>query len=123
MPAAKGNDYNRKYTEAESMEMFLEAFEWVKSHPSKALCIEDVIIEMGIPRRTFYSLCNWHEDLHSIKEDIKMLIISKVNKAALSDEFRAAPAIWRLKQMGESDQTNINVTSSGKSLPDWMDED
>lgn len=121
MPAAKGNDYARKYTLEDAVDIFEQGAEWA-AIDEDALCIQDVFLWMKMPCSTFNALVREHKVLASIKEDMQSSIISRVNAKALTSGFAAAPAIWRLKQMGESDQQNINVTSSGKSLPDWMNE-
>lgn len=121
MAAAKGNDYARKWTEDEAIEVFIEGLNFADDDDD-ALCIEDVFKHMEMPKTTFYDLIKQFDVLNSIKGDMNSAIVRRVNAAALKSGFAAAPAIWRLKQMGESDQQNINVTSNGKSLPDWMDE-
>jgi len=121
MAAEIGNDYNRKWTLDEAIELFKTGADWARDDED-ALCIQDVFKHMEMPCSTFNLLVREHEVLASIKEDMQASIISRVNAKALKSGFAAAPAIWRLKQMGESDQQNINVTSNGKSLPDWMDE-
>ena len=121
MAAAKGNDYARKYTLEDATNLFIIGAEYA-SNNEDCLCIQDVFIHMEMPCSTFNLLVRQHDVLSSIKESMQASIISRVNKKALESGFAAAPAIWRLKQMGESDQQNINLTSNGKSLPDWMDE-
>ena len=122
MAAPKGNQYTRKYTEEEATEIFLRGAEWAKSSED-CLCLEDVILHLDIPASSFYYLVKEYNVLESIKKEMHIAIISRINKGAVNSEYAAAPAIWRLKQMGESDQQNINVTSNGKELPTWMQED
>jgi len=122
MAAPKGNQYTRKYTEEEAVRLFTEGLEWAKSSED-CLCIQDIILHTGIPTTTFFDLPKQFDVLKSIKKDMHSAIISRINKGAVNSEFAAAPAIWRLKQMGESEQQNINVTSNGQSLPGWKNEE
>ncbi len=122
MAAPKGNQYTRKYTEEEAVEIFERGAEWAKSS-DECLCLEDVILHLEIPVSSFYYLLKEYDVLEAIKKEMHIAIISRINKGAVNSKFAAAPAIWRLKQMGESEQQNINVTSNGQSLPGWMNEE
>jgi len=121
MAAPKGNDYARKWTEDEAKVAFIDGVEYATNN-EECLCIQDVILYIEMPSRTFYDLTKQFEVLQSIKEDMHTAIIARVNKGSMHGDYPPAPSIWRQKQLGESDQQNINVTSNGKSLPDWMDE-
>jgi hypothetical protein len=44
------------------------------------------------------------------KKDIQDAIISRINKNALVGDFNATASIWRMKQLGETDQQTVNQT-------------
>ena len=87
---------------------FEDALKFAKED-STCLCLQDAIMQTGIPSRTFYELSNTHDYLQIIKEDVHAAIISRINRLALKqkDAVPAAPAIWRMKQLGEKDQQYI----------------
>ena len=112
MAAPSGNVYSQVWTLENALPRFIDALEFSKT--DDCLCLQDAIIHSGIPSRTFYYLAENHEDLQTIKEDIHVQIISRINKGALKDNFVASPAIWRMKQLGEKDEQHINQTGTTK---------
>ena len=45
-----------------------------------------------------------------------MISANKINKKGLDGEFNPAMSIWRLKQLGEVDQSKTDITSNGKDV-------
>ena len=111
MPFEKGNKYAVEWTFENSLPRFEDALKYAEED-SSCLCVQDAILQTGIPSRTFYQLAKDHDVLQIIKEDIHALIISRVNRFALDKitPVSATAAIWRMKQLGERDEQHINQT-------------
>lgn len=61
----------------------------------------------------------WTKKIHVFelfKKDIQAAIVSRVNKSALKGEFNATASIWRMKQLGETDEKVIDNKSSDGSM-------
>jgi hypothetical protein len=106
MAAAKNNRYNQVYNLEQATELFLNMLEYAKT--DDCLCIQDAVLNENLPISTFYSLIKQHKDLEDIKKDIDAAIISKVNKGGLTGDFNPTASIWRMKQLGERDERDIN---------------
>ena len=51
--------------------------------------------------------------LSMYKKDVQDTILSRINKKALLGQHVPAPAIWRMKQLGEKDEQKINHQNNG----------
>jgi NAD(P)H-dependent flavin oxidoreductase YrpB (nitropropane dioxygenase family) len=113
MAASNENKYAQEWTEENAQPRFIDALKFAQKNDT-CLCLQDAIIESGIPSRTFYYLSNNHEVLQTIKQDIHDVIVSRVNRLALDrvSACPAAPAIWRMKQLGEKDETTVTTKGS-----------
>ena len=109
MSAHKGNKYNQEWTLENATPRFEDALKYAQEN-DECLCMQDAVAQTGIPTTTFYYLIDNHKELKSIKEDINSEIIRRINKKALQNKFSASPAIWRMKQLGEKDKTEIENT-------------
>lgn len=72
------------------------------------LCLQDAIHSVGLYSSGLDYLTNKFPDFLTIKKDIQDLIISRINKEALNNEFNATASIWRMKQLGEIDKKEID---------------
>ena len=106
-----GNKYSQEWTLENAQPRFEDALKFA-TEDETCLCMQDAIVHTGIPNRTFYYLVNNEPVLHTIKEDIQDQIVRRVNRKALDSTYAAAPAIWRMKQLGERDEQHINTTGS-----------
>lgn len=115
MAAPLGNKYTQEWTLDNAMCRFEDALKYATENES-CLCIQDAILQSGIPSRTFYYLADNHEVLRDIKQEINDLVIIRVNKLALDrlNPCPAAPAIWRMKQLGERDEQHVHQTGTMK---------
>ena len=52
----------------------------------------------------------------TLKKDIQDIIVSRINKKALNNKFNATASIWRMKQLGEIDESTKNLTNNGNSF-------
>jgi len=114
MPAPQGNKYAQEWNLENALPRFEDALKYATDDPD-CLCLQDAIFETGIPSRTFYYLCANQEVLQTIKEDIMDHIVSRVNRLAIKDQAPAAPAIWRMKQLGEKDEQHVNSNITAKN--------
>lgn len=51
-----------------------------------------------------------------LKKDIQANIISRINKGALEGDYQPTASIWRQKQLGETESTNIDHTTKGNEI-------
>jgi hypothetical protein len=107
MAAPQGNKYNEKYT----LESELPVFEAliVQAKAGEFLCIQEAVMLSPYTREIFYYLCGRFEDLDTIKKEMNDIIISIVNRKALTGEFNVAAGIWRMKQLGEKDTQHQEI--------------
>jgi hypothetical protein len=115
MAAPKGNKYAQEWTFENALPRFEDALKYARED-NTCLCLQDAIIQSGIPSRTFYYLVDNHEVLQNIKQDMNDVIISRINRLALDVHVPcpASPAIWRMKQLGERDEQHIVQTGTMK---------
>ncbi len=54
----------------------------------------------------------------TLKTDIQNSIVARINKEALEGEYNPTASIWRMKQLGEKDTTEVNqnVTTSEPAI-------
>lgn len=107
------NKYAQEWTLENALPRFEDALKYAKVDDD-CLCLQDAIFKTGIPSRTFYYLAQNHDVLQTIKQDIHDIIVSRVNRLALKDQAPAAPAIWRMKQLGEKDEQTVNSNVASK---------
>ena len=112
MAAEKGNRYAQRHSVEEWVNIFEKVYE--KALKGKYLRLAEAFMDFDIRPSTYKFLVNQHKELASIKEDIKEAIANKINKKGLDGEFNPAMSIWRLKQLGEVDQSKTDITSNGK---------
>lgn len=106
-----GDKAAEKWTFEESENVFKEILTEARKNTCKWYSIQEVVLENNslIPHRTFYYLLEKYPILQSYKKEINDLIIARVNKGALLGDLVPAPAIWRMKQLGETDRTEQTV--------------
>lgn len=122
MAAPIGNKYTQEWTLENALPRFEDALIFAEND-DECLCLQDAIFQTGIPGRTFYYLCANQEVLQTIKNDIMDQIVRRVNRLALKDLAPAAPAIWRMKQLGEKDEQHVNSNVTSKNEITVMDEE
>lgn len=117
MGAEIGNRYAEKYTLEEALVLFEQMLDY--SATDDCLCVQDAFLHIKMPSSTFYHLIDTYKVLENIKKDINANVISKVNKGALKGDFQPTASIFRMKQLGEVDvtevkNTNLNITPPTK---------
>lgn len=81
------------------------------------LCFQDACISVEWRPSKIDYWVNKIPVFEDIKKDIQNIIISRVNKNALKMKFNATAAIWRMKQLGEKDSSDLNFnTNTGLTI-------
>lgn len=88
----------------------------IAQNDNDCLCFADAVHKAGLPISSVNKAAKKHEELANIKEDIRAVIIRRVNRNALKNKFSAAASIFRLKQLGEKDQSYRDHTTDGESF-------
>lgn len=111
----KGNKAHELYTEEQAKALFKEMYDNCLED-NNMLCVQDVFLNIGMRSSTFYYLIEKFPDLELIKNDIKDVIVSRINAGALNGKFKETASIWRMKQCGEVDEKTNNLTNNGKDF-------
>lgn len=106
----EGNIIALKWTKEDAENKFKDILDNAATSDT-VLCLQDAILEGGLYSSGFYYLLKIYPELEPYKKDIMDVITSRINKGALTNKYVAAPAIWRLKQLGETD--TVNHTNDG----------
>lgn len=83
---------------------------------AEILCLQDAIKSVGLYQSSLNYLVNKYPEFETIKEDISALIIARVNRGALKSAYNSTASIWRMKQLGEKDKTETDITTKGGSI-------
>ena len=76
-----------------------------------ARSIQGAILKAGLYSSGFYYLLEKYPVLESIKKDINDIIINTINEGGLDGVYNPALSIWRLKQLNETDKTEVVQTT------------
>lgn len=114
MAAPEGNKYGEKHTLEEWIDIFEGIYE--RAIAGDFLSLQQAFIESDVRPSTATWLVNKHKALATIKKDIAEAIILHINNGGLKSKFNPAMSIWRMKQLGESETINTDVTSNGKDV-------
>ena len=112
-----GNKAAAKWTEDNVHEIFMQMRKIAEYDPD-VLCLQDVIKhpEVGLYRSGLDYLLEKFPEFGKYKKDIQDIIVARVNRGALKGDYSGTPAIFRMKQLGEEDKTNIDHTTKGESI-------
>lgn len=110
------NQISRKWGKEELINVALQILKYVKEN-NNCLHVDEAILHIGIPKGTFEYNCRIYEELKLIREDIRSVILVRVNKGALKGEMPAAPAIFRMKQLGEHEIKIIKDKENDEDRP------
>lgn len=115
MAAEKGNRYSELRTPEEVKEAFERAYEAAKTDED-VLCLQDAIFKSGIPYSSYYDYAKNDKELEKLKKDTQTEVLRRVNRGALKGTFRETSSIFRMKQLGERDSHDVDVTSNGNQI-------
>ncbi|MBE7687851.1 hypothetical protein [Tenacibaculum finnmarkense] len=110
MPAPTGNKYTQKYTEQQATALFIKAVDYSKTN-SDCLSVQDAVIHINMPFSTFYYLAKKYEVLDTIRQDINNNVIARINRGALEGVYNSSISIFRMKNLGEADKSEIVNTT------------
>lgn len=128
----KGNTFARKWDPEELIKQFELAIEEAKKN-DEILCLYDAVDQTDLPLTTYDWYASKDPVLGALKRECQKQISRRINKSALKGEFSSAPAIWRMKQLGERDEVhnvteNVNYNTvvtkkEAKKISDALEED
>jgi len=101
-----GNRNAVKYEEEDAIKIFEGIRE--KAIEGKYNSMQGAILDNGFYNSGFYHLIDRFPVLESIKKDIEQIVISTVNDKAIDGKGNPAACIWRMKQLGEKDESHTN---------------
>jgi len=76
------------------------------------LSLQDAILSVNLYSSSINYLVEKFPVFETIKKDIQDIIVSRVNKGAIKGEFNPASSIWRMKQCGEVERSEIKNEGS-----------
>lgn len=116
MAAQKGNKYASEWTLENALPRFEDALKFTLDDAKNCLCLQEAIMYSGIPSSTFYYLADNHKVLETIKKQMNDAIIIRVNRGAITGQYKETASIFRMKQLGERDKIDHEITSRGTEL-------
>ena len=110
-----GNKEAEKWTFEEVEKIMFQMLDNCKTDEN-ILCLQDAIHSVDLYSSSLNYLIGLYPVFESIKSDMNSIIIGRINKKALKGEFVSTPAIFRMKQCGEKDESAINHQNNGASF-------
>ncbi len=107
-----GNKAAVKWDEDTVRDIFNKMIENTK-YDDKILCIQDAIMSVDLYPSSVNYLIDKFPVFESLKSDINNIIIARINRGALTGGFNPTASIWRMKQSGERDSSDINHQNNG----------
>ena len=104
-----GDKAAEKWTEKEAFKAFNNMLEYTISNED-VVSVQQAYIDFKMPSTTYYYLVDKFPNLALIKKGINDVIVSRVNKGAINNEMNSTACIWRMKQLGETDRTEVKQT-------------
>lgn len=116
MAAEIGNKYAQEWTLENALPRFEDTLKFALDDEKNCLCMQEAVMQSGIPSRTFYQLSKDHKVLQDIRAEINDAIIIRVNRGAMKGDLKETSSIFRMKQLGERDKLEIDHTTAGESF-------
>jgi hypothetical protein len=115
--AMKGNKNAQIWAEKSVRELF-QVMRDNAENDKEILCLQDAIRSVQLYSSSLNYLLEKFPEFENLKKDIQNAIVSRVNKEALKGNFHATASIWRMKQLGEKDQSEVkqDLTTLGKAI-------
>lgn len=110
----KGSKLNKKY----ELDELITIFEGLAQEciDGNYLCIQECQMHSGMPPSTFYDVAKKHPELEDAKRQMNDAIIVNVNRMGLESKFNPTMAIWRMKNLGEKDKSEVDITHKEQKL-------
>jgi len=80
---------------------------------SDVLSLYELLDHFDVPYSTFKDNCLKYKILNDMRDDLRAILIARVNRGAIKNEFNPTACIWRMKQLGEVDSRDVNNNHSG----------
>ena len=109
MAAPKGNQYTRKWYPEDLEKVFFKAYDYALEN-NDCLHLADATYHAGIPHSTYDYYADKDKVLGRIKKDTMTMIARRINRGALNGDFKETSSIWRMKQLGEKDKSEVKQT-------------
>lgn len=110
----KGSKLNLKHKKEDLIILFNELAQ--KCIEGEYLSIQECQMNSGLVPSTFYDVAERHPELEDSKRQMNDAIIANVNRMALGNKFNATASIWRMKNLGEKDKTEVDMTVKDQPL-------
>lgn len=111
-----GSKLNQKYTKSEVIGVFEKLAD--QCIAGEYFSIQECQMYSGMRPRTFYEYAEKYPELEDIKQQMNDAIIANINRGALKGDFNPASAIWRMKNLGERDKSEVDVSVKEQPLFD-----
>ena len=112
MRFAKGNTCSQSRSLAEWLDLFQKMKDYLRA--SDLLSLNELLDKFDVPYSTFKDNCLKYKELNSFRDDLRSILIARINRGAIKNEFNPTSSIWRMKQLGEVDSRDINNNHSGQ---------
>lgn len=106
-PNQKDNKKNPNVVIRKFLEMYRNA-----ENDDEILCFQDACKSIGWRSSKVDYWVHKIPVFENLKKDIQNIIISRINKGALTSNLQATASIWRMKQLGEIDEKSVNQKGS-----------
>lgn len=110
-----GNKEAEKWTFEEVEKLFEQMYELALSDPT-ILCFQGACLAVNYRSSHVDYFIKKFPVFENTKKDIQNVIIDRVNKGALLGDLVSTPAIFRMKQLGEVDESTTNMKNNGGSF-------
>ena len=112
---AIGNRDAEKWTIEEVEKIIFQMLDNCKNDKN-ILCLQDAIHSVDLYSSSLNYLIEKYPVFESIKGDMNSIIIGRINNGALKGLFVPTPAIFRMKQCGEKDESAVDHKNNGASF-------
>ena len=116
----EGNKEAEKWSDERMIEILEDCYQEVYNNPNRLLSIADVLVYVRATYKmsssSFFAKVKANKVLESIKSDINILLLSRINKGSIEGDYNATACIWRMKQLGERDPDKQDQVDALKGL-------
>jgi hypothetical protein len=115
MKVKYSNQHKQEYTEKKAINIFIDMLAYVEDEGNDCLSLYGAINKSPVSFRHAYYLRDKFPVCAEIMDDMKSCIMEKINHGALTGTYNPTAAIWRSKQFGETDRTEVNQHVTGET--------